>query len=39
MVMSDYRPEVEIWPFQAHAMEIMQYDAYLHPNCGNFHML
>ena len=28
---SDFKPEVEIWPFRACAMKIMQYNAYLRP--------
>ena len=29
MVMSDFRPEVEIWPYRAYAMKNVQYDLYL----------
>jgi len=28
MVMSDFRPEVKIWPFRACAMKNMQYNRY-----------
>jgi len=28
MVTSDFRPEVERWPFRACTMENMQYNAY-----------
>jgi len=35
MVMSDFSPEVEIWPFRACAMKNMQYNPYLWPNCQN----
>jgi len=35
-----FRPEVHVgrWPFRACTMKIMQYNAYLCPNCGNFHV-
>ena len=36
---SDFRPEVEIWPFRAYAMKSMQYRPYLWPNCRNFRVL
>jgi len=39
MAMSDFRPEVEIWPFGACTMKNMQYNPYIWPNCGNFHVL
>jgi len=29
MVMPDFRPKVEIWPFCAHAVKIMEYNPYL----------
>jgi len=35
MLTSDFRPKVEIWPFRACTMKIMQYNAYLCPNFGN----
>jgi len=28
MMMSDFRPEVEIWPFHAYAVKNMQYNPY-----------
>jgi len=34
-VTSDFRPEVEIWPFRACAMKNTQYNAYLWPNRRN----
>jgi len=39
MVMSDFRPEVEIWPFRACAMKNMQYNPYLWPNRWYFRVL
>ena len=30
MVMPDFRPEVEIWPFRACAVKNMQYNRYLY---------
>jgi len=39
MVTSDFRPEVEIWPFRACAMRNTQYNPYLWPNCRNFRVL
>jgi len=39
MVMSDFRPEVEIRMFRACAMKNMQYNAHLWPNCRKFHVL
>jgi len=39
MVTSDFRPEVEIWPFRACAMKNMQCNPYLWPNCGYFRVL
>jgi len=35
MVMSDFRPEVEIRPFRTCAMKNPQFNAYLCPNCRN----
>jgi len=35
MVMSDFRPEVEIQPFHACAIKNTQYNTYLWPNCQN----
>ena len=34
-MMSDFRPEIERWPFYACAMKIMQYHYYLWQNCQN----
>ena len=34
MVMSDCRPEVEIWPYRACAMKNMQYKPYLMADYG-----
>jgi len=34
-VTSDFRPEVEIWPFRACAVKNTQYNAYLWPNRRN----
>jgi len=39
MVISDFRPEVEIWPFRTSAMKTMQYNPYLRPNCRNIRVL
>jgi len=39
MLMSDFRPEVEIRPFRACTMKNMQYTPYLWPNCRNFHVI
>jgi len=39
MVASDFRAEVEIWPFRACAMKNTQYNAHLWPNCRNFSVL
>jgi len=39
MVMSDFRPEVEIRPFRACAMKNMQYNAYLWTNLRNFRVI
>ena len=39
MVMSDFRPEVEIRPFCACAMKNLQYDPYLWTNRRNFRVL
>jgi len=39
MVTSDFRPEVEIWPFRACAMKSTAYNAYLWPNGRNFRIL
>jgi len=36
MMMSDFSPEMEIWPFRACAIKNMQYNPYLWPTCGNF---
>ena len=36
MVTSDFSPEVEIRPFRACAMKIMQYNPHLWLNCLNF---
>ena len=33
---SDFRPEVEIWPFRACAMKNMQCNPYLWLNCQDF---
>jgi len=35
MVMSDYWPEVKIWPFRACAMKHLQFGSYLWPNRQN----
>jgi len=39
MVMSDFRPEVEIRLFRACAMKSMQYNAHLWPNRRNSRVL
>ena len=39
MVTSDFRPEVEIWPFRASTMKNTLYNAYLWPNRLNFRTL
>jgi len=39
MVMSDFRPEVEIRPILACAMKNTQYNAYLWPNRRNSRVL
>jgi len=39
MVMSDFRLDVEIWPFRVCAMKNMQYNPYLWPNRRNFRTL
>ena len=39
VVTSDFRPEVEIWPFRACAIKNMQYNAHLWPNHRNFRIL
>jgi len=39
MVMSDFRPEVEIRPFRACAVKNMQYNPHLWPNCRNLRVL
>jgi len=39
IMMSDFRPEVEIRPFGEWAMKDMQYNRYLWPNCQNFCIL
>ena len=39
MLMSDFRLEVEIWPFCACAAKDMQYDPQLWLNHQNFHTL
>jgi len=39
MVMSDFRPEMEIWPFHACTIKNMQYYPYLWPNCLSFRVL
>ena len=39
MVTSNFRPEVEIWPFRACAIKNMQYNPYLWPNRQNSHVL
>ena len=39
MMTSDFKPEVEIRPFRACAMENMQYNPYLRPKCQNFRVL
>ena len=36
MVTSDFRPEVEIWPFRTFAMKNTPYNSYLWPNRQNF---
>jgi len=38
MVTSDFKPEMDIWPFRACAMKNTQYNAHLWPNHGNFCM-
>jgi len=38
-VTSDFRPEVEIWPYRACAMKNMQYKPNLGPNRRNFRVL
>jgi len=35
MVTSDFRPEVEIWPFRTCTMKNTQYNAHLWPNRQN----
>ena len=39
MVMPDFRPKVEIWPFCAHAVKIMEYNPYLWCSRQNSHFL
>jgi len=39
MVMSDFRPEVEIRPFRACAVKNLQYNPYLWLNRRNFRVL
>jgi len=39
MATSDFRPEMEIWPFRACAMKNTQYNAYLWLNRQNSHVL
>jgi len=39
MVTSDFRPEVEIWPFRTCAMKDVQYNSYLCPNRRNFRVM
>ena len=39
MVMSDFRPGVEIWPLCACTMKNVRYNPYLWPNCQNFCIL
>ena len=39
MVTSDFRPELEKWPFRACAMKNTQYNAYLWPNGRNLRIL
>ena len=39
METSDFRLEVEIWPFCPCAIKNMQYSLYLWPNCQNFRIL
>ena len=39
MVTSDFRLEVEIWPFRACTMKNTQYDPYLWPNRQTFHVI
>jgi len=39
MVTSDFRPEVEIWPFHACTIKNTQYNAYLWQNRWNFRVL
>ena len=39
MVTSDFRPEVELWPFRACAVKNMQYNPYLWKNCQKFYIL
>jgi len=36
MVTSDFRPEVEIWPFRACAMKNMQYNRYYMEQIGHY---
>ena len=39
MMMSDFKPEVEIRPFRACAMKNTQYNSYLWPNRQNFRVV
>ena len=39
MMTSDFRAEVEIWPFCACTMKNVKYNPYLWPNCRNFRVL
>jgi len=39
MVMSNFRPDVEIRPFHACAMKNVQYNPYFWPNCQHFRVI
>jgi len=39
MVMSYFRPELEIWPFHACAVKNMQFNPHVWRNCRNFRVL
>ena len=38
-VTSDFKPEVELWPFCARAVKNTQYNRYLRPNRRNFRVV
>ena len=39
MVTSNFRPEMELWPFGACAVKNTQYNPYLWPNRRNVHVI